>query len=257
MKLTFLGVASALSDGHNSNMLLDTDEGYTLLIDCGETIKASLRDAERKVEEIDGIYISHLHSDHCFGLCWLGYYSYFILKRKIALSIHESLVDDLWQILSPAMSRLDKNSNVQTLATYFNVRVVADYNPRFMFSNVWFELVKNYHVNSDAGNMYSYGLKVIDPISKKRIYISTDSDGECIKQEIRENNYDMLFHDCDVMNLNGPHINYDKLDHRFGLSDEVKKKMWLYHYTDLGDKMPDAVADGFAGFVEQGQVFEI
>ena len=34
MKLTFLGVSSALSDGFNSNILLDTDDGKTLLIDC-------------------------------------------------------------------------------------------------------------------------------------------------------------------------------------------------------------------------------
>ena len=38
--------------------------------------------------------------------------------------------------------------------------------------------------------------------------------------------------------------------------EHTRKKMWLYHYTDLGDKMPNAVADGFAGFVKEGQIFE-
>jgi len=30
--------------------------------------------------------------------------------------------------------------------------------------------------------------------------------------------------------------------------------MWLYHYQD--GELPAAVADGFAGFVAKGQVFE-
>jgi hypothetical protein len=30
--------------------------------------------------------------------------------------------------------------------------------------------------------------------------------------------------------------------------------MWLYHYQD--GPLPDAKADGFAGFVNQGQTFE-
>jgi hypothetical protein len=43
----------------------------------------------------------------------------------------------------------------------------------------------------------------------------------------------------------------------------MKARTWLYHYTDLDDydgkygDMPDAVADGFAGFVKEGQTFEL
>ena len=36
--------------------------------------------------------------------------------------------------------------------------------------------------------------------------------------------------------------------------DDVKRRIWLVHYKD-GD-LPDAKADGFAGFVKCGQVFE-
>ena len=56
------------------------------------------------------------------------------------------------------------------------------------------------------------------------------------------------------MNLGGVHPDYDDLKR---LDKNVKKRMWLYHYSDLGKNMPDAVADGFAGFVKEGQSFEI
>ena len=72
MKLTFLGVASALSSGYNSNILIE-DKDHVMLFDCGEDIKHSLKAANRKVEDLDAVYISHLHSDHCYGLSWLAY----------------------------------------------------------------------------------------------------------------------------------------------------------------------------------------
>ena len=77
MKLTFLGVSGFLSDGFNSNMLLDIGD-RTFLLDCGMDIKFSLKASNRKVEEIDDIYISHLHGDHINGLEWIAFYSYFM-----------------------------------------------------------------------------------------------------------------------------------------------------------------------------------
>ena len=63
---------------------------------------------------------------------------------------------------------------------------------------------------------------------------------------------DIIFHDCETAPFrSGVHANFLDLK---TLPPEVKRKMHLYHYQDI--KLPDAIAEGFAGFVERGQTFE-
>ena len=44
-----------------------------LLIDCGSDARHSLAAAGYSFNEIDNIFISHLHADHIGGLEWLGF----------------------------------------------------------------------------------------------------------------------------------------------------------------------------------------
>jgi hypothetical protein len=267
MKITFLGVSGALSAKYNSNMLIESD-GQCMLFDCGEDVMHSLKAAGRKPEELTDVYISHLHYDHMGGLSWLGYYSYFILKKRLILHIHESMVSDLWAMLRPAMEKLDCKDEMMTLDNYFDVVAIKgvkteEYNPSFFFGKCYFDLVEQLHVETVNGNMYSYGLNIIDSTNKSQVFISSDSK----KMSIPYSPYSgvsfpqkYIFCDCDVMNLNGVHPNYNDLKK---YKADTKSKMWLYHYTNLDDyegkfgEMPDAVADGFAGFVKEGQIFEI
>lgn len=255
MKLTFLGVSSALSEGFNSNMLLDTDQGKTLLMDCGVDIKYSLKAANRQISEIDAVYISHLHGDHCGSLEWLGYYFYFVLKRKIDLYIHESLLSDLWMMLSPSMS-IHKNKNL-ILQDYFNIKTFDDRAMSFNFDDCMFRSYKSLHINGKYQNMYSYSLLVDNQDTSDKneglFYISFDT------EEINMIDARHIFYDCDVMNLSGVHVNYNHLKN---IQDETRKKMWLYHYSDLSKyngkygEMPNAEEDGFAGFIKEGQIFD-
>ncbi len=264
MKLTFLGVSSALSPGYNSNILIEDGESV-MLFDCGEDIKHSLKASGRKPEELTDVYISHLHFDHCAGLSWLGYYSYFILKKRLTLYIHESMVSDLWSMLRPAMEKLDGRDMV-TLDEYFDVIAFRDDGP-CVVGSFYFKPVKQVHVetaNCNYGSMYSYGILLQKstlegiywkPIDRggSRAFISSDT-----KRLTLPNCFcDYIFCDCDIMNLDGVHPNYNDLKK---LDDGIKNRMWLYHYHDFHDiglKMPDAVADGFAGFVKEGQIFEL
>lgn len=256
MKIIFLGVGGALSIGYNSNMLIEQNDSV-MLFDCGEDVMHSLRAAGRKPEELTAVYISHLHFDHCGGLSWLGYYSYFIMKRRLVLYIHESMVSDLWGMLRPAMEKLD-GQEMKTLDNYF-VIIPFKNNQELRLNEFIFKPNKQLHVETHCGNMYSYGV-VVTPWghpNDSQIFISSDT--KDLQIPICPFN-NTLFSDCDVMNLSGIHPNYDILKK---LQPHIKEKMWLYHYTDLNDydgkygEMPDAEADGFAGFVKEGQVFEI
>jgi len=258
MKITFLGVSGALSTEYNSNMLIEHDK-YVMLFDCGEDVMHSLKAAGRTPEELSSVYISHLHFDHMGGLSWLGYYMYFVAKKRITLYIHESLVSDLWAMLRPAMEKIG-GMPMMTLRDYFYIEAIKD--DHFSFGmrpfGTSFQLVRQTHVETFHGNMYSYGLQGgEDNKDGWQFFISSDTKDLEI---IRSHNMafstlpSIIFSDVDVMNLDGVHPNYNKL---VTLDPGIKEKIWLYHYHGLGDKMPDAVADGFAGFVKEGQVFEV
>jgi len=198
------------------------------------------------------------------GLSWLGYYSYFILKKKLTLYIHESLVSDLWAMLRPAMEKLDCDDRMMTLDDYFEVEADAD-GVGFFLGRMTLYPIRQTHVETSHGNMYSYGLRgglTLD--GEWGFFISSDSKKVYIPitDDFTDAEYDYkcIFCDCDVMNLSGVHPNYNELKE---YDADAKSRMWLYHYTDLNDydgkfgEMPDAVADGFAGFVKEGQIFEI
>ena len=53
------------------------------------------------------------------------------------------------------------------------------------------------------------------------------------------------------VNRSHVHANYADLK---TLPAETKAKIWMYHY---GDKIPTFKEDGFQGFVEKGQVFDL
>ncbi|MDP5254994.1 MULTISPECIES: MBL fold metallo-hydrolase [unclassified Vibrio] len=66
-----IGVGNAY-DGHRTNAsLLIKKDDYQLLIDCGPSVPAAIFRRNMSVEEIDAIYITHTHPDHCAGLSTL------------------------------------------------------------------------------------------------------------------------------------------------------------------------------------------
>ena len=247
MKLTFLGVGSffASSDLYQSNMLLEIDN-KRMLIDSGTDLKFSLKEAGYKPEDIDAIYVSHLHMDHCY-LEYLGFYNYFVTHKRIPLYVHESIVRDLWASHAPSMEKLSGGLSAN-LSTYFDVQAIKCFN-NFEWQNYYFRPIRNYHVENYLGNHDSFGLK-IEKLGKKSIYISTDTNNCHIVNLLLA---DVIFHDCETINASEVHIHYDEL---VKMSPENKAKTWLYHYQNLGEKMPDAQKDGFLGFVKKGQIFE-
>jgi len=68
MKLTVLGKSPAWQDagGACSGYLVEED-GYTILIDCGNGVFGKLRSL-RDYVDVDAIFISHLHADHFMDL---------------------------------------------------------------------------------------------------------------------------------------------------------------------------------------------
>ena len=246
MKLTFIGVGSAFSKkNYNSNMVLSSGT-RRMMIDCGRTAPEALAEAGLNWGDINAVYISHPHSDHAGGLEELAFMRKFVFKDKgkPRLIGHQDMLADLWEHTLKGGLGVDKSnphSYTLTADDYFAVDP-AHVKRTFQFEGVDFRLIPNEHI------MPSYGLAF--EVDDKPVYISTDA---LVRDAGFYKDFDMIFHDCEVGQFkSGVHAHYTELKE---LPDEIREKTWLYHYQD--NTLPDAKADGFAGFVTKGQSFDL
>lgn len=252
IKMIFLGSGSAFTYGTNnyqSNILLIDENNEKFLIDCGSDLRFSLHEAGFSHLDITDIYISHLHSDHAGGLEYMGFCTKFNPKcDRPKLYLSEDLVDDIWQkTLSGGMSSIQ--GNLTTLETFFNVRAVAQ-NNSFTWSNIEFNLIKVTHIDNGYYVMPSYGL--FFTIGSCKIFFTTDTQ---LCWETHQKYYeeaDIIYQDCEISEYpTTVHAHYHQLRE---LPSHIKSKMWLYGYQPIA--LPDALKDGFLGFVKCRQTFE-
>jgi ribonuclease BN (tRNA processing enzyme) len=265
MKLTFIGVGSAFAlQNYQSNMLLET-HGRRLLIDCGGDVRFALDKLGLGAADIDALYVSHLHADHIGGIEWLSFSRYFSAVPKPELFVNERVAEILWeQSLRGGMASIQEK--LMTLDDFFSPVHRLPGNGSFEFGSVrcspfstvhyfdCYELVPSYglviDVYSEETALTASSSETIEPRCK--LMLTTDTQF-CPTQLIDfYRSADVIFQDCETSaGKSGVHAHYDDL---CSLPEDVRNKMWLYHYQD--GPLPDAVRDGFAGFIRQGQVFE-
>lgn len=250
LKITFLGTGSAFTIGdgnfHSNIMIEDLSSSKKLLFDCGSDIRFSTYEAGYSVNDIDAVYISHIHADHTGGLEWLGFSRYFSPASTPEIFLSDDIVGPLWKTLQEGMSTLEDRKT--TLETYFDVTVIAS-NRTFTWMGHTFKLEYARHVINNGVDLPCYGLSVT--VNEKALYISSDTLNMYSDMPDIYDKSDIIFHDCETLPFKtGVHANY--LD-MLTLPTEIKSKMWLYHYNP-GEK-PDAVKAGFKGFVKKQQVF--
>lgn len=257
-----LGTGSAFTlKNYQTNFLIQR-KGKCLLIDCGGDIRFSLKNLQISVDDIDSVYVSHLHQDHIGGLEYLGFIRYF---KKIGMEkngqtpiplpklfCEGNLSRELWShSLSGGMSCLegiDANLN-----TFFDLRPVQK-NSYFIWEGIQFNIVQSVHVSSKYSLVDSFGLMFTDDYGV-RIFITTDcqfAPETSMKTYYKEAN--LIIHDCETGYMSGVHSHYNQL---ITLSDEVKEKIILTHYQDnvLDDFdtwQQRAKTDGFLGFAKIG-----
>ncbi|TXI92447.1 MAG: MBL fold metallo-hydrolase [Neisseriales bacterium] len=251
MKLIFLGVSSALSIGYlkfHSNMLVETDSGKRILIDCGGDVRHAMFELGYTAKQIDAVFISHLHADHVGGLEWLGFSKFFMENIQVPLYIGPELKDRLWKnVLCGGMSTLEYTE--ANLETFFRPEKIEE-DLSFTFDNYTFQLIKVPHSYSNNLLLPSYGLLIHG--NKQKIFITTDTRFAPDELNSVYKDADIIFHDCETSeHLSNQHSHYNQL---VTLSPEIKQKIWLYDYNDC--QLPDAHTDGFLGFVTRGQQFE-
>lgn len=88
MELTFLGRGSAFNTAEGNNCAFMKQNGNMLLIDCGETTFATIKQ-HQILDDVKQIFviITHTHSDHIGSLSSLALFCFFAKKIKINLVI--------------------------------------------------------------------------------------------------------------------------------------------------------------------------
>jgi ribonuclease BN (tRNA processing enzyme) len=246
--LKFLGHAGAfatLKEG-NSNAVL-TINNKNLVIDFGIVSDFIWREEwNRHYNEINAIYISHLHGDHC-SLERMFFARYFIphLDKdsnviKPQLFAHPVVMSEIWDHLKPSMGIY--RNEILHLTNFAECHSCSN----FEFEGVKFELVKNSHINSSFGSKDAYGLKF--QINGTKVYWSSDSAN--INQKAI-NEADIVFHDCETFPgfKSKVHAHYTDL---LKLPVDSRRKMYMMHYSS---KPSNFESSGFAGFIEKGQEF--
>ena len=259
-KITFLGSGSAFvlaEENYQTNIVIE-DTGDTpckCLVDAGTTIPDALAKANIKPTDIDKLFITHNHADHTGGAEYLGFKTFFSTfpfgQKKINLIAHHSVLEELWDNnLKAGMRSLQ--GQTASLETYFNVDYLKD-SSNFMVGDIKCEIVQTIHVMDDRRFMPSYGIMINSGTQK--IFFTGDTQLAPNQMSTFYQQADVIFHDCECKKYpNSVHAQYHEL---CTLPSEIKSKMWLYHYTTENDtiSLPDAVADGFKGFVNRGDVF--
>lgn len=256
MKLTFLGRGGAfapISVG-NSNMLLEADTGKKMLIDFGTTAPYIYRDEMGlDFQDIDAVYLTHSHADHVGGIEFFAFHRYFLPKKENNTIIRpklfavRDLMKELWDnTLKGGLESLQ--GKIMNLTDYFDCRPIST-NRIFSWEGLYFTPIQTVHVRSGYIIKHSYGVGIGRSQTTYDLYITSDTqfDRGLMEYYYRSK---VIFQDCETGNYRSiVHAHYDDLK---TLPEEIKRKMWLYHYN----QKEDHEKDGFAGFVEKGQTFE-
>lgn len=101
-RLLPLGVGDAFSAQYYSSCCALEAAGQWLLIDCPHPIRKILREGSAAagctldVPQIAAVVLTHLHADHASGLEGVGFYSKFVLGKRMPLITPPAVIADLW-----------------------------------------------------------------------------------------------------------------------------------------------------------------
>ena len=88
MKIHFLGTGDAFGSGGRFQTCFHVRASQsTFLVDCGATSMVALRKFEVDPNEIDTIYVSHLHGDHSGGLPYFILDAHLVSRREEPLTV--------------------------------------------------------------------------------------------------------------------------------------------------------------------------
>lgn len=97
-----LGVGDTFSAEHNTASLLLECDGFRLAVDCPDRYRGVLNGVSRRtgrslqLEDIDDVFITHVHGDHMNGLEGVAFYKRFAEHKRVRLHATKDVRDVIW-----------------------------------------------------------------------------------------------------------------------------------------------------------------
>lgn len=248
MSLTFvpLGVGDAFTALHYSSCLAVEHAGQVLLVDCPHPIRKMMREASATsglavdVDRVSGVALTHLHADHSSGLEGLGYFSHFVVGRKMTVLAHPEVAERLWDgHLAAGMERLIETPGGEPRPRRFEDffhHVPLAYDAPVSFGPFTLECRRTYH------HLPCTALR-IRAAGRCLAYSADTGFDERLIAWLAE--ADLVLHETN----HGVHTPYAMLA---ALPAELRRKMRLIHYPDDFDLAASAIAP-----LEQGRRYTV
>jgi ribonuclease BN (tRNA processing enzyme) len=228
MSLSFipLGVGDAFTALYYSSCLWLEAEGQVLLVDCPHPIRKMMREAgqsagvELEADRVSGVVLTHLHADHSSGLEGLGYFSFFLLKRKLPLLVHPDVAHRLWDGhlaagMEALIPRAGEEPQPRGFEDYFSVTPLST-ETSVRFGPFTLECRRTYHHLPTTALRIRAGDRTLG-------YSADTAFDEGLIAWLSE--ADLVVHETNY----GVHTPYAKLA---GLPGELRARMRLIHYPD-------------------------
>ncbi|MVO99308.1 MBL fold metallo-hydrolase [Paenibacillus lutrae] len=245
LQLQMIGTGSAFAKKFYNNNALWTCNGFTLLVDAGNTAPRALHELNIQVNELGGVLITHLHSDHVGGLEELAFQMRYKHGRKLKLYLPAALEETIWEhTLKGGME--NAGEELSGLTDYFEVELLHEGHPVSIHEGLQIEIMETPHITGKK----SFSLFVND-----QIFYSADirfCPELLIGEVIQKRKCKRIFHDCQ---LESPGVVHASLEELLTLPESVQSRIYLMHY---GDSMP--LYSGKSGkmtFIKQHQIYTL
>lgn len=124
MEVLVVGVGDAFSHKHwGTSFLVRTGAGKLLAVDCPDSYFRALHTSGHgvSVDDLDGLFLTHLHGDHVNGLEMTLAWRLFVTKRKLHLYTTPEVAQILWP------SRLQASIGTMFDGTNYNAMTLEDF----------------------------------------------------------------------------------------------------------------------------------
>lgn len=245
--LKFLGTGSAFNPEFGNNSAYIKHENTLLLLDCGESVFARLKDG-KILDDVKNVYIviTHMHSDHIGSLGTLILYLNYI--KEIYPNIILSNGDESEQQEKELTSYLASVGVSEDCFDYTYGDMVEDILPDLQHIDM-------HIVNHTKSLNLCFAVDLV--FKNKTIYYSGDNNDldyyKQISKVLKEN--DVLYTDCSLYNNpNSAHVYLLNLNKIF--SDKQKKQIYCMHFDNY-ETIKEAKNLGFNVATKQQFISEL